>query len=380
MDTSLSLKSFKQILSDLISFDTTSKNSNLSSIKYIENLFKKNSNYKIIKVFNDDRDKCSIYIFPKNKNILEGILFSGHIDTVPTSQQKWNTDPYKAKIISNKLYGRGSTDMKGFLSVVLYNMLKNPTYPLCLTVTHDEETGCDGIKNLMNYLKINKIQLPNKCIVGEPTNLKIVTANKGVEIIETSITSKIDEGHSSNFNQNINTITTASNFVSYLQSIQKIIPNKNLLKCKPGNSTIHIGLLSGGTSHNIIPKKAFFRWEMRYINNDNNFIKNKLFKYQKKFLKINKKFTANYLINNETLFYVLGLKENKQKTIINFMKKFINSNSFHVAYGTEAGIIQSYGLSTIIFGPGSIKQAHKPNEYISLDQLNKFDKILSRID
>ena len=89
--------------------------------------------------------------------------------------------------------------------------------------------------------------------------------------------------HSSNFNQNINTITTASNFVTYLQSIQKIIPNKNLLKCFPGNSTIHIGLLSGGTSHNIIPKKTFFRWEMRYINNDNNFIKNKLFKYQKNF-------------------------------------------------------------------------------------------------
>ena len=379
MDTPLSLKNFKQILSDLISFDTTSKNSNLSSIKYIENLFKINSNYKIIKVFNNNKDKCSLYIFPKYKNILNGILFSGHIDTVPTTQQKWKTDPYKAKIISNKLYGRGSTDMKGFLSVVIYNMLKNPTYPLCLTVTHDEETGCDGIKNLMNYLKIKKIKLPNKCIVGEPTNLKIVTANKGVEIIETSIISKIDEGHSSSFNQNINTITTASSFVTYLQSIQKIIPNRNLLKCKPGNSTIHIGLLSGGTSHNIIPKKTFFRWEMRYINNDNNFIKNKLFKYQKKFLRINKKFTSNYLINNETLFYVLGLKENKQKTIINFMKKFINSNSFHVAYGTEAGIIQSYGLSTIIFGPGSIKQAHKPNEYISLDQLEKFDKILSRI-
>ena len=379
MDTPLSLKNFKQILSDLISFDTTSKNSNLSSIKYIENLFKINSNYKIIKVFNDKKDKCSLYIFPKYKDILNGILFSGHIDTVPTTQQKWKTNPYKAQIISNKLYGRGSTDMKGFLSVVIYNMLKNPTYPLCLTVTHDEETGCDGIKNLMNYLKIKKIQFPKKCIVGEPTNLKIVTANKGVEIIETSIISKIDEGHSSNFNQNINTITTASSFVTYLQSIQKIIPNKNLLKCNPGNSTIHIGLLSGGTSHNIIPKKTVFRWEMRYINNDNNFIKNKLFKYQKHFLRINKKFTSNYLIDNETLFYVLGLKENKQKTIINFMKKFINSNSFHVAYGTEAGIIQSYGLSTVIFGPGSIKQAHKPNEYILLDQLDRFNKILSRI-
>ena len=117
---------------------------------------------------------------------------------------------------------------------------------------------------------------------------------------------------------------------------------------------------------------------MRYINDDNNFIKNKLFKYQKKFLKINKKFTSNYLINNKTLFYVLGLKENKQKNCYQFFKKYINSNSLHVAYGTEAGIIQSYGLSTIIFGPGSIKQAHKPNEYISLDQLNKFDKILSK--
>ena len=115
---------------------------------------------------------------------------------------------------------------------------------------------------------------------------------------------------------------------------------------------------------------------MRYIYNDNNFIK--INYLSKKIFKINKKL-LNYSIDNKTLFYVLGLKENKQKTIIKFMKKFINSNSFHVAYGTEAGIIQSYGLSTVIFGPGSIKQAHKPNEYISLDQLDRFDKILSRI-
>ena len=124
MDSSLILKSYNQILSDLISFDTTSRNSNIPAIKYIESLFKKNSNYKIIKVFNKDKNKCSIYIKPKNIDVSNGILFSGHIDTVPTNEQKWNYNPYKAKIVNNKIFGRGSTDMKGFLSVVIYNMLK----------------------------------------------------------------------------------------------------------------------------------------------------------------------------------------------------------------------------------------------------------------
>ncbi len=380
MDTSLSLKNYKEILSDLIAFDTTSKNSNLASIKYIENLFKTNQNYKIIKVYNNDRDKCSILIKPKKINIENGILFSGHIDTVPTNQQNWSYNPYKAKIVNNKLYGRGSTDMKGFISVVIYHMLKNHSYPFCLTVTHDEETGCDGIKNLMKYINKNKISLPKKCLVGEPTNLKIVTANKGVEIIETTILSKIEEGHSSNFNQKINTITTASNFITYLQSIQKIVPNKNILTCSPGNSSIHIGLLRGGTSHNIIPKKTSFRWEMRYINNDNIFIKKKFFKFQNNILSKYKKLTSKYKINNDILFSVLGLKEKNQSNVINFVKKYITSDTFHVPYGTEAGIIQSYGLSTIIFGPGSIKQAHKPNEYIKLSELEKFDKFLSKIN
>ncbi len=380
MDTSLRLKNYKQILSDLISFDTTSKNSNISAIKYIENLFKNNSYYQSIKVFNKVKDKCSIYIKPKNINVKNGILFSGHIDTVPTNEQKWTNNPYKAHIFKNKIFGRGSTDMKGFLSVVIYNMLKNPSYPFCLTVTYDEETGCDGIKTLLSYLNKKKIVLPNKCIVGEPTNLKIVTANKGVEIIETSILSKIDEGHSSNFNQKINTITTSASFISYLQSLQELIPNKKILKCNPGNSSIHIGLLSGGTSHNIIPKKSSFRWEMRYINSDNVFITNKFLKFQKNFINKHKMFTSNYLVKNKTLFSVLGLKEKNQKNVINFIEKYTNSDAYHVPYGTEAGIIQSYGLSTIIFGPGSIKQAHKPDEYIKLSELDKFDKILSKIN
>ena len=374
------MKNYKQILSDLISFDTTSKNSNIPSIKYIESLFNKNSNYKIIKVFNKVKDKCSIYIKPKNIDVKNGILFSGHIDTVPTIEQKWNYNPYKAHIVDNKLFGRGSTDMKGFLSVVIYNMLKNPSYPFCLTVTHDEETGCDGIKNLLNYLNKQKIPLPNKCIVGEPTNLKIVTANKGVEIIETSILSKIDEGHSSNYNQKINTITASAIFIAYLQSLQDSIPNKKILKCNPGNSSIHIGILSGGTSHNIIPKKTIFRWEMRYINNDNIFIKNNFLKFQKNLVNKYKALTSSYDINNDILFSVLGLKEKNQIKIINFVKKYISSDLYHVPYGTEAGIIQSYGLSTIIFGPGSIKQAHKPDEFIKLSELNKFDKFLSKIN
>ena len=126
MDSSLILKSYKQILSDLISFDTTSSNSNIPAIKYIENLFKKESNYKIIKVFNKDKNKCSIYVKPKNIDVRNGILFSGHIDTVPTNEQKWNYNPYKAKIVNNKIFSGANSKKKEYL-----NFFKsNPSFSL----------------------------------------------------------------------------------------------------------------------------------------------------------------------------------------------------------------------------------------------------------
>ncbi len=119
---------------------------------------------------------------------------------------------------------------------------------------------------------------------------------------------------------------------------------------------------------------------MRYINNDNIFIKNNFLKFQKNLVNKYKALTSSYDINNDILFSVLGLKEKNQIKIINFVKKYISSDLYHVPYGTEAGIIQSYGLSTIIFGPGSIKQAHRPDEFIKLSELNKFDKFLSKIN
>lgn len=380
MDTSLdNLEDHHKILKNLLSFDTTSYKSNLKVINYIEKIFKKKNKFKIIKVYNKKRDKCSILIKPK-QNVTDGILFSGHIDTVPVTGQKWNSNPFKYFYKKNKIYGRGATDMKGFLSVVIANMINmKSNFPVCLSVTHDEETGCDGIYNLLNHIKKNNISLPNKCIVGEPTMLKLVSANKGVEIIETTIKTNFEQGHSSNYNQKINIITASANLITYLQSLQDKIPKKNKLKCKPENSSIHIGLVNGGTSHNIIPKQTSFRWELRYIKNDILFVKKNFFQYQKNFAKKYKKYIKNLLIENEVLFAVPGLNEKNQSKILNFMKHFNIEKKHHVAFGTEAGIIQNFGLSTIIFGPGSINQAHKPNEYISEAQLKKFNNLINNI-
>ena len=215
-----------KILKNLLSFDTTSYLSNLSVIKYIEGIFEKTNKFKIIKVYNNKKDKCSLLIKPK-QNVTKGILFSGHIDTVPVTEQKWKSNPFKYFSNNNKIYGRGSTDMKSFLSVIISNMINlKSNFPICLSITHDEETGCEGIYNLLKYVKKNNISLPDKCIVGEPTMLNIVSANKGVEIIETVLKTNFEEGHSSNYNQKMNTITAASSMITYLQSLQNKIPKK----------------------------------------------------------------------------------------------------------------------------------------------------------
>tara|TARA_Y100000741_G_scaffold240226_2_gene183944 strand:+ start:1536 stop:2672 length:1137 start_codon:yes stop_codon:yes gene_type:complete len=373
------LQDHHKILKNLLSFDTTSYLSNLSVIKYIEGIFEKTNKFKIIKVYNNKKDKCSLLIKPK-QNVTKGILFSGHIDTVPVTEQKWKSNPFKYFSNNNKIYGRGSTDMKSFLSVIISNMINlKSNFPICLSITHDEETGCEGIYNLLKYVKKNNISLPDKCIVGEPTMLNIVSANKGVEIIETVLKTNFEEGHSSNYNQKMNTITAASNMITYLQSLQNKIPKKNVLNCKPKNSSIHIGIVNGGTSHNIIPKKTSFRWELRYIKNDLAFVKKKFFEYQKKFIKNNSIAIRNIQIENNILYAVPGLNEKNQYKILNFMKNFNFIDKHHVSYGTEAGILQNYGLSTIIFGPGSIKQAHKPNEYITVSQINKFNDLIKKI-
>ncbi len=368
-----------KILRQLLSFDTTSCNSNLSAINCIENIFKKHHKFEIIKVYNNKKDKCSILIKPRQE-VTNGILFSGHIDTVPVTGQKWSSNPFKYVLKNKKIYARGATDMKSFISVIISNMINSKSnFPICLSVTHDEETGCDGIYNLLKYLKKNKISLPDKCIVGEPTMLKVVSANKGVEIIETVLKTNSEEGHSSNYNQKMNTITASANLVTYLQSIQNKIPKKNTLKCIPKNSSIHIGIVNGGTSHNIIPKKTSFRWELRYIKNDILFVKKNFFAYQEKFLKKYRKQIINLEIENNVLFAVPGLNEKNQSKILNFMKNYNYTKKYHVPYGTEAGILQNHGLSTIIFGPGSINQAHKPNEYISVNQINKFNNLIKNI-
>ena len=257
---------FYSILDKIIQFDTTSHKSNFEVISYIEHLFEKKNNYKIYKVLNSEKNKSSILIKPK-ENFKKGILFSGHVDTVSVEGQKWSSDPFKLKKRNNKLFGRGTSDMKGFLSVVISNMLNNndKNLPFYLSITHDEETGCQGIKNLSKFINSKNISLPSMCIVGEPTKLKIVTANKGVEVFDTIIETKKEHGHSSNYNQRVNTITLSSEMIVYLQFIQSIIPKKNILMCSPNNTSIHIGMLNGGTSHNIIPKKSQFNFIFLYL-------------------------------------------------------------------------------------------------------------------
>ena len=371
----------KIILEKLINFNSTSSESNLDLILFIQNYLE---SYKIKSeiIFNEEKTKANLHaiIGPSEKS---GVVLSGHTDVVPVDGQKWDTDPFKLSEKANKLFGRGTADMKSFLAVALamvpVMVKKNLKKPIHLAFSYDEEVGCLGAPSLVDHISKYSIK-PLVVIVGEPTNMEIVNSHKGVMGFMTSLTGL--EGHSSAPEKGLNTIIYASkliNFISTLYEEEKL--NKNPI-FDPPYTTIHIGTIQGGSALNIIPKKCSFVWEYRYLpDQESNNIIDKFNSYVTETLLPEMKVVykdAN--ISTRQIAHVPPLKSSNNTEIENLIMKLAKSNTVKtVSYGTEGGIFQKKDIPTIVCGPGSIDQAHKANEFIKITEIEKCEKFLIQL-
>ena len=366
-----------KILSDLIAFKTVSGEDNNSLINYCDEILKK-LGATSFKTFDDEKKRVNLFATIKSKkpNGKKSVILSGHTDVVPVSKS-WSTDPFKATIKGDKLFGRGSCDMKGFIACTLaYAPIyakENLNRDIHFSFTFDEETACQGAPLLIKELK-NRGIIDGICIVGEPTNMKIIDAHKGCYEYTTYFEGLA--GHGSAPEKGVNAVEYATRYISKLMDLREILKSKVPKNSvfDPPYTTIGIGGISGGIARNVIADKCRVDWEMRpVIKEDGEFVHNELNEFvNKELLPKMKKIFPKSSIKKEIIGEIIGFNKVSKSEACEFISNLTGDNSREVvSFGTEAGLFQEIGISTVVCGPGSIEQAHKVDEFITLDQIKK---------
>ena len=366
-----------KILSDLIAFKTVSGEDNNSLINYCDEILKK-LGATSFKTFDDAKKRVNLFATIKSKkpNGKKPVILSGHTDVVPVSKS-WSTDPFKATIKGDKLFGRGSCDMKGFIACTLaYAPIyakENLNRDIHFSFTFDEETACQGAPLLIKELKNRGIN-DGICIVGEPTNMKIIDAHKGCYEYTTYFEGLA--GHGSAPEKGVNAVEYATRYISKLMDLREILKSKVPKNSvfDPPYTTIGIGGISGGIARNVIADKCRVDWEMRpVIKEDGEFVHNELNEFvNKELLPEMKKIFPKSSIKKEIIGEIIGFNKVSKSEACEFISNLTGDNSREVvSFGTEAGLFQEIGISSVVCGPGSIEQAHKVDEFITLDQIKK---------
>ena len=380
----MSEKNSIEILKKLVSFDTTSFKSNLDLIKFIEN-YLNDLNVKSELIYDETKNKANLFT-TIGPNLQGGIVLSGHTDVVPITKQNWTSDPFILTERDDKLFGRGSSDMKGFIAIVLSRVSamveKKLKKPIHLAFSYDEEIGCVGVHSLLDLIKKKSIN-PEFCIVGEPTSMEMVIGHKGKHAYDVKV-----EGlscHSGQAPNGVNAINYASKLINYIEEINK----EKSIKGPFDNdyeipySTLHTGLIKGGTILNIVPKLCQFEFEIRHLAEDDPLeIIQRIKQYTEELLikeMHNISSTTNIEINEKINYPGLNISESISP--VKQVKELLGKSSHKkVVFGTEGGLFKrELNLPTIICGPGSIDQAHKPDEFISIQQIEKGGTFIDKL-
>ncbi|KRU22187.1 acetylornithine deacetylase [Psychrobacter piscatorii] len=378
-------------LTRLIAFDTVSRHSNLALIHdvraYCEQL-----GLTVDLTFNEAKTKANLFVtVPAGENadqINNGLVLSGHTDVVPVDGQDWTSEPFTATIRGDKLYGRGACDMKGFIACALTMLpqavqLSNSGQlrrPLHLALSFDEEVGCLGAPLILADLKARGIT-PDYCIVGEPTNMAMVVAHKGIAVYRCRVHGK--SAHSSLIGQGVNAISYASRLVGYVDTLAEELSardDNDALFTVP-YSTLSVGTIHGGTATNIVPNLCEFTFDYRnlpHMTQDDI-----LAPIQAKVAELNAQMQARApetgieLMQEES---VPAMTDNNSAELQSLIAALTGDDERHkVAYATEGGQFTNAGIPTIICGPGSIEQAHKADEYVEMIEIERCDGFLQKL-
>ena len=372
------------MLDKLVSFKTVSLDSNLEMIKFIQDYL---NSYGIDShlVFNNLKTKANLYA-QIGPNVEGGILLSGHTDVVPIEGQSWTSDPFRLIEKNGRLYGRGSCDMKGFNALVLAaipTMMKVKLQkPIQIAFSYDEEIGCLGAPAMINKIRVT---LPKAAavIVGEPTMMNTVNGHKTSIGLKTHV--RGFEVHSSLMHNGVSAVMNAGKLVSWVS--EQTEKNKAMeiqeenRKFDPPFTTLHVGVINGGTAGNITAKDCRFSLDIRCLPSESSKAWVKKYEEYAKIVEAQMQTTnTSSYINIEKAHFVPGLKPEVNGFAEALVRQITRQNNTEmVSYGTEAGQFQEAGYSTIICGPGSIKQAHQANEYMDASQLKKGELFISEL-
>jgi acetylornithine deacetylase len=369
------------LVKDLIAFDTTSRDSNLALIDFAQALLEK-AGARCRRSYDATGKKANLFatIGPDSDG---GYVLSGHTDVVPVDGQDWSSDPFKPEVRDGYLFGRGACDMKGFVGTALALAPEigraKLTRPIHFALSYDEEVGCVGVKGLLDDLKAENIK-PALAIIGEPTLMKIVGAHKGGAKLITTCCGK--EGHSSAPDKGANAVMMAGEFMAMLESVQDELRSDTDARFDPPFTTVQATVVHGGTAVNILAKEAEVTWEYRFLpDRDPSKIVERvkaraaaevLPKYQRR--------AAEAAFDTELHAHYPGLAMDEDSPAIHLARELTGANQVEaVAYGTEAGHFQSYGIPAVICGPGSIEQAHRPDEFCKLSELEACEAFLRKV-
>lgn len=372
-----------ELLARLVSFDTTSRNSNLPLMDFVrEYLDAHRIPYRISSDASGEKANIHAIIGPQRAG---GVALSGHVDTVPVDGQAWSADPFTLRRSDGRLYARGAADMKGFVSACLAAVpemkARNLARPLHLFISYDEEVGCHGAKRLIEDLDQSGLK-PALCVVGEPSGMQPILAHKGK--LNLRVTVRGMPGHSSEPGKGVNAIQAAGEAIAYVAAEARRLTKEGPFEdgFDPPHTTIHVGTIEGGTILNIIPERCEFIMEWRVIPGDD---PNRHVERLRQFVATNIE-PAMHAVNRSTgfeydvLVEMPGLSLNPDHELTAIVKQLTGSNSTgKVSYGTEGGYYQGADIPTIVCGPGHIAQAHQPDEWIAQEQLDACDVFIRRL-
>jgi acetylornithine deacetylase len=369
------------LIKSLIGFDTTSRGSNLALIDFAEELLKK-SGARCRRSYDETRAKANLFASfgPETDG---GYVLSGHTDVVPVDGQDWSSDPFKAQVRDGKLYGRGACDMKGFLGVALSlapeiakTRLKQPIH---LALSFDEEVGCAGAIALLKDLKEANIK-PALAIIGEPTLMSVVGAHKSGAVLQT--TCHGHEHHSSAPEKGANAVMMAGEFVALLDDVWTGLRADPDPRFDPPHSTVQAGRIAGGTVVNVLAREALVTWEYRALpdRDADKIVETVKRRAAEEILPKYRRRAKDAAFDTKLLAAYPGLVMDETSPAIALAREITGANRIEaVSYGTEAGHFQRAGIPAVICGPGSIDQAHKPDEYCDLSEYAACEAFLRKV-
>ena len=379
----LDILNARQLLAKLVSFSTVSSDTNLPLIYFVRDYFAQHGIDSLV-IPNEDGTKAGL-VAQVGPNVVGGVALSGHSDVVPVEGQDWTTDPWTLIEKNDKLYGRGTCDMKGFVALAMAAMVKANSMdlqrPLQFALSRDEEIGLLGAPDVANGL-LDHFAKVGAVIVGEPTEMKVVTGHKSCDDLQFHV--RGFEVHSSQLHEGVSAVMCAARFVEWVrqQNIesQDKLPSATAVLYDPPFTTLHVGKINGGTADNITAKDCYFSIDLRCVGDERT--EDWLVKIQQQIETIEAEMKA---VHPDAFFNIYVLRgpavvpevEGQAEALARLLTG--DNGSHTVSYGTDGGHFQKLGFSVVVCGPGSIEQAHKPDEFIELSEFNAGTIMLERL-